>query len=143
MSPHPAARRRTDGAKGTEERNQGGIMVNQKILDEVVTKVNELLAQSPVKDVEKNLRVMLSGVFTKLDLVTREEFEVQHEVLKRTREKLTELEERVSQLETETAPQKTASKKTTAEMSAKQRETAKKAGLSDSAENLDDLSESE
>jgi BMFP domain-containing protein YqiC len=117
-------------------------MVNQKILDEVVTKVNELLAQSPVKDVEKNLRVMLSGVFTKLDLVTREEFEVQHEVLKRTREKLTELETRVSQLETETAPQKAASKKTT-EMSAKQRETAKKAGLSDSAENLDDLSESE
>ena len=52
------------------------IMLNQKVLDEVVTKVNELLAQSPVKDVEKNLRVMLSGIFMKLDLVTREEFEV-------------------------------------------------------------------
>ena len=118
-------------------------MVNQKILDEVVTKVNELLAQSPVKDVEKNLRVMLSGIFTKLDLVTREEFEVQHEVLKRTREKLTELEARVSQLETETSPEKPASEKTSAEKSVKKRETAKKAGLSDSTENLDDLSESE
>jgi BMFP domain-containing protein YqiC len=118
-------------------------MVNQKILDEVVTKVNELLAQSPVKDVEKNLRVMLSGIFTKLDLVTREEFEVQHEVLKRTREKLTELEARVSQLETETSSEKPASEKTSAEKSVKKRETAKKAGLSDSTENLDDLSESE
>lgn len=39
-------------------------MANQKVLDEVVTKVNELLAQSPVKDVEKNLRVMLGGLFT-------------------------------------------------------------------------------
>jgi len=75
------------------------IMLNQKVLDEVVGKVNELLAQSPVKDVEKNLRVMLAGIFTRLDLVTREEFEVQQEVLKRTREKLTELETKVTQLE--------------------------------------------
>jgi BMFP domain-containing protein YqiC len=74
-------------------------MLNQKIVDEVVSKVNELLAQSPVKDVEKNLRVMLSGMFTRLDLVTREEFEVQQEVLKRTREKLTELETKVANLE--------------------------------------------
>ena len=115
------------------------IMLNQKVLDEVVTKVNELLAQSPVKDVEKNLRVMLSGIFMKLDLVTREEFEVQQEVLKRTREKLTEMETRVAQLETDTLSNKPASP----EISAKQRKTAKKAGLSGSPENLDDLSESE
>ncbi|MBA4143480.1 MAG: accessory factor UbiK family protein [Nitrosospira sp.] len=75
-------------------------MLNQKVVDEVVTKVNELLAQSPVKDVEKNLRVMLGGIFTRLDLVTREEFEVQQEVLKRTRELLTGLEGRVVALET-------------------------------------------
>ena len=75
------------------------IMLNQKILDEVVTKVNELLAQSPVKDVEKNLKIMLAGLFTRMDLVTREEFEVQQEVLKRTREKLTELETKVANLE--------------------------------------------
>ena len=74
-------------------------MLNQKILDEVVTKVNELLAQSPVKDVEKNLKIMLAGIFTRMDLVTREEFEVQQEVLKRTREKLTELETKVANLE--------------------------------------------
>ncbi|MDN5754043.1 MAG: accessory factor UbiK family protein [Nitrosospira sp.] len=75
-------------------------MLNQKVLDEIVTKVNELLAQSPVKDVEKNLRIMLSGIFTRMDLVTRDEFDVQQEVLKRTREKLTLLETRIAELET-------------------------------------------
>ncbi|MCX7185488.1 MAG: accessory factor UbiK family protein [Nitrosospira sp.] len=74
-------------------------MLNQKVLDEIGTKVNELLAQSPVKDVEKNLRVLLAGVFARLDLVAREEFDVQQEVLKRTREKLTALETRVTELE--------------------------------------------
>ena len=75
-------------------------MLNQKVLDEIVTKVNELLAQSPVKDVEKNLRIMLAGIFTRMDLVTRDEFDVQQEVLKRTREKLTGLEARIAELET-------------------------------------------
>ena len=74
-------------------------MLNQKLLDEISTKVNELVAQSPVKDVEKNMRILLSGVFIKLDLVTRDEFNVQQEMLIRTREKLTELESIVTELE--------------------------------------------
>ncbi len=74
-------------------------MLNQKLLDEISTKVNDLVAQSPVKDVEKNLRVLLAGVFTRLDLVTRDEFNVQQEMLMRTREKLTELEAKVTKLE--------------------------------------------
>ena len=74
-------------------------MLNQKLLDEISTKVNEVIAQSPVKDVEKNMRILLSGVFTKLDLVTRDEFNVQQEMLIRTREKLTELESIVTELE--------------------------------------------
>ncbi len=82
-------------------------MLNQKVLDEIGTKVNELLAQSPVKDVEKNLRVLLAGVFARLDLVAREEFDVQQEVLKRTREKLTALETRVAELEAARKPKKT------------------------------------
>jgi len=74
-------------------------MLNQKLLDEISTKINDLVAQSPVKDAEKNLRVLLAGVFTRLDLVTRDEFNVQQEMLMRAREKLTELEARVSKLE--------------------------------------------
>ena len=84
------------------------IMANQKVVDEIVTKVNELLSQNPIKDVEKNMRGMLSGLFTRLDLVTREEFEVQQEILKRTREKLTALETRVAALETAAKSDKSA-----------------------------------
>jgi len=79
-----------------------GIMLNQKLLDEISSKINDLVAQSPVKDMEKNLRVLLAGVFTRLDLVTRDEFDVQQEVLKRTREKLSALEAKVAKLETKT-----------------------------------------
>ena len=74
-------------------------MLNQKILDEISSKIKELIAQSPAKDVEKNLRAMLQSLFSKLDLVTREEFDVQQEVLVRTREKLSALEARITELE--------------------------------------------
>ena len=74
-------------------------MLNKKVLDDIGAKVNELLAQSPAKDVEKNLKVLLGGVFARLDLVTREEFDVQAQVLARTREKLRDLEARVDALE--------------------------------------------
>ncbi len=77
-------------------------MLNQKLLDEISKKVNDLVAQSPVKDVEKNLRVLLAGVFTRLDLVTRDEFDVQQEILMRTREKLSSLEAKITKLENKT-----------------------------------------
>ena len=66
-------------------------MANPKILDEIGSKVSELLANSPAKDLEKNARALLASGFSKLDLVTREEFEVQREVLAHTREKLAAL----------------------------------------------------
>lgn len=78
-------------------------MANPRILDELGAKVSELLANSPAKDIEKNAKALLASGFSKLDLVTREEFEVQKEVLIRTREKLTELEHRVARLEAELA----------------------------------------
>ncbi|HYA21495.1 MAG TPA: accessory factor UbiK family protein [Burkholderiales bacterium] len=74
-------------------------MLNSKILDEMSKKISEVLAQSPVKDIEKNTRALLVSLFARLDLVTREEFDVQQEVLKRTREKLSEMEKRVGELE--------------------------------------------
>ncbi len=77
-------------------------MLNQKLLDEISKKINDLIAQSPVKDVEKNLRVLLAGVFTRLDLVTRDEFDVQQEILMRTRVKLSALEAKITKLENKT-----------------------------------------
>ena len=73
--------------------------MDRKILDDINGRLREVLAQSPAADLEKNLRAMLNGVFARLDLVTREEFDVQRQVLLRTREKLERLELQLSQLE--------------------------------------------
>jgi len=74
-------------------------MLDPKILEEFGAKMSALLANSPAKDIEKNAKAMMSGVFAKFDLVTREEFDVQAQVLARTREKLQALETRVEALE--------------------------------------------
>jgi ubiquinone biosynthesis accessory factor UbiK len=77
----------------------GGVPLETRFLDELNKKVSELIAASPAKDVEKNLRALLSSAFSRLDLVTREEFDVQQEVLGRTREKLEQMEARVAGME--------------------------------------------
>jgi len=74
-------------------------MLNQKLLDELTTKLRELLTGTPAADLQKNLRTLLAGVLGRLDLVSREEFDVQAAVLRRTREKLEELEAKVAELE--------------------------------------------
>lgn len=77
--------------------------MDQKLLDEINERVRAVLAQGPAADLEKNLRAMLAGVFARLDLVTREEFDIQHEVLARTRAKLIELEKKVADMESSAA----------------------------------------
>ncbi|OHC66369.1 MAG: phosphoheptose isomerase [Rhodocyclales bacterium GWA2_65_19] len=79
-------------------------MLNPKLLDEMSARVSSLLAATPAGDIEKNMRAALSSMFAKLDLVTREEFDVQREVLLRAREKLTALETRVAELEARNQP---------------------------------------
>ena len=76
-------------------------MSNPKFLDEISAKLNEVMASSPARDFEKNARALLAQGFAKLDLVTREEFDVQAELLSRTRQKVKELESRVAALETQ------------------------------------------
>jgi BMFP domain-containing protein YqiC len=68
-------------------------------LSELQTKIGEVLQQSPAKDIEKNMKAMLNQGFSKLDLLTREEFDIQSEVLQRTRARLEALETRVAELE--------------------------------------------
>jgi hypothetical protein len=77
-------------------------MLDSKILDDVSARVAAAFAASPVRDAEKNLKAMLSGALAKLDLVTREELDIQARVLVRTREKLEALEARVADLEART-----------------------------------------
>ena len=74
-------------------------MENPKFLDEIAARLNETVSSSPLKDFEKNARALLGQGFAKLDLVTREEFDLQTELLARTRRKLEELEAHVAALE--------------------------------------------
>ena len=74
-------------------------MLNEKLVNELNERMRSLMGATPLRDLEKNFRAALGGAFGKLDLVTREEFDVQAEVLKRTREKLAALEARVTELE--------------------------------------------
>jgi len=69
------------------------------VFNDLQQKMSELFKNSPAKDVERNMKAMLSQGFSKLDLVTREEFDTQTQVLVRTRARLEELEKRVAQLE--------------------------------------------
>lgn len=73
--------------------------MDQNLLNEINDKIKAVLAQSPAADLEKNLRAMLTAMFSRLDLVTREEFDVQRQVLARTREKLALLETRLAEFE--------------------------------------------
>jgi BMFP domain-containing protein YqiC len=70
-----------------------------RFVDEVTAKLNELATASPARDVEKNIRALLSAGLARLDVVTREEFDVQAKLLARTLEKLAALESRLAELE--------------------------------------------
>ena len=74
-------------------------MLASKVIDDVSARISEAIAASPARDVDKNVRALLSGALSRLDLVTREEFDVQAQVLRRTREKLEALATRLAELE--------------------------------------------
>lgn len=76
------------------------VMLNPKTLEDIAARVSAALSNTPAAEVEKNIKALLSSAFGRLDLVPREEFDVQREVLAKTREKLTVLEARVAELET-------------------------------------------
>ncbi len=73
--------------------------MNEKLLAELSARLAALAANNPAKDLEKNFRGMLSSAFSKLDLVTREEYDVQTRLLARAREKLAALEARIAEIE--------------------------------------------
>ncbi|MDO4694383.1 MAG: accessory factor UbiK family protein [Eikenella sp.] len=74
-------------------------MIAKRIFEEISAKLGDTIESSPVKDVEKNVKAMLGSAFNKMDLVTREEFDIQQQILIKTREKLMALEARIAQLE--------------------------------------------
>jgi BMFP domain-containing protein YqiC len=75
------------------------MMDKPNFLNDLQNKVSQVLQSSPAKDLEKNMKAMLNQGFSKMDLVTREEFDTQAQVLARTRARLEQLEAQVALLE--------------------------------------------
>ena len=71
----------------------------QTVAEDVQNKIGDAIRQSPAKDLEKNIRGLVSQGFQKMDLVTRQEFDVQAQVLAKTRAKLEELENKIAEIE--------------------------------------------
>lgn len=74
-------------------------MLDPKIFEELSARISQALAATPAADIEKNLRAILTAQLAKLDLVTREDFEVQKELLARAQTRMLALEQRLAELE--------------------------------------------
>lgn len=79
-------------------------MLNHKTLDDLARRLGEALpsgVRNLQQDIEKNLRAVLISTFARLDLVTREELDVQKELLARTQAQLESMEKKLAELETQ------------------------------------------
>ena len=74
-------------------------MIDEIKIQEISEKISKILKDSPISDIKENINALLQSTFTKLDLISREEFDVQTQVLKRTRLKLEELEKKIDALQ--------------------------------------------
>ena len=74
-------------------------MKNSSFIEDISIKINDMIKSSPIADIEHNINALIKGAFTKMELVSREEFDVQTEVLRNTREKLVILEQKLEALE--------------------------------------------
>jgi ubiquinone biosynthesis accessory factor UbiK len=80
-------------------------MLDNRLFEDLRQRIDEALRASPAQDIEKNVRAILAAWFDRLDLVLREDFEVQKKLLERAQAKLTELEARIAELEARKPPQ--------------------------------------
>ena len=74
-------------------------VIDARLFEDLRSRVDEALRNSPAQDIEKNLRAVLAAWFDRFDLVLREDFEVQKKLLERAQAKLAELEARIAELE--------------------------------------------
>ena len=79
-------------------------MIDKRFFDELNERIGEAFRNSPAQDIEKNLKALLASGFARLDLVLREDFEIQQKLLERAQAKLAELETRITELESRNAP---------------------------------------
>ncbi len=74
-------------------------MLKKEEIQNLSNKIKELVKDSPISDMEDNINALLKGTFTKMDLINREEYDVQTEVLKKTRAKVEALETKIKDIE--------------------------------------------
>jgi BMFP domain-containing protein YqiC len=74
-------------------------MINFEKLNDLSNKIKEISQDSPLTDVNKNMNALLKSVLTKMELISREEFDIQSQILHQTQEKLAELESKLATLE--------------------------------------------
>ena len=79
-------------------------MTDPRLIDEIGARLSEVLANSPIRDAQRNVRALLVSFFDRFDLVTRDDFEVQKRVLERAHARIGELEKRLGELEADEAP---------------------------------------
>lgn len=71
-------------------------MNKKKFFEDLQSKIQDLIRNSPAADIEKNVKAFMAQTFSKMDLVTREEFEVQRAMVERLRERVEQLEEQLA-----------------------------------------------
>jgi BMFP domain-containing protein YqiC len=74
-------------------------MIDKRLFEELNQRISDAVKNSPVQDLEKNMRAMLLAWFDRMDLVMRDDFEAQKKLLERAQLKLAELEARIVELE--------------------------------------------
>jgi ubiquinone biosynthesis accessory factor UbiK len=79
-------------------------MIDKRFFDELNERITDAFRDSPAQDIEKNLKALLASGFARLDLVLREDFEIQQKLLERAQAKLAELEARIAELESRGKP---------------------------------------
>lgn len=75
------------------------VMNRTQWIEDFQKNLSDLIARSPAADLERNVKAVMGQAFTKMDLITREEFDVQAELLARARERVDQLAAQVEQLE--------------------------------------------
>jgi len=74
-------------------------VIDKRLFEDLSARIDEALRGSPAQDIEKNLKALLASWFDRMDLVLREDFDVQSKLLERAQVKLAELEARIAELE--------------------------------------------
>lgn len=79
-------------------------MLAKQIFEDISAKIGDIVRDSPVKDIEKNVKTAMTAAFSRMDLVTREEFEIQQQMLEHVCREMAALQEEIAALRAQNQP---------------------------------------